>query len=99
MMFLLYGLPGYSGVVPLLDLTASYRSRWYARSGLMPEVLALHPQEAYPMQIGHSIFKVLCLLTKLILPKKQALSRMSKTMENGLKSAYFHAYGESWYND
>jgi len=86
-------LPGYSGVVPLLDLTAAYRSRWYARSGQMPEVLALHPQGAYPTQTGHSIFKVLCLLTKLILPKKQVPSRMSKTMENGLKSAYFHAYG------
>ena len=49
--------------------------------------------EAIPLAAGHSIFKVLCLLTKLILPKKQALFRMSKTMENGLKSAYFHAYG------
>lgn len=46
-----------------------------------------------PLADGHSIFKVLCLLTKLILRKKQALSRISKTMENGLKPAYFHAYG------
>ena len=46
-----------------------------------------------PLAAGHSIFKVLCLLKKLILPKKQALSRMSKTMENGSKLAYFHAYG------
>jgi hypothetical protein len=46
-----------------------------------------------PLAAGHSIFKVLCLLTRIILSKKQALSRMSKTMENSLKSAYFHAYG------
>jgi hypothetical protein len=62
-------------------------------SFLVRSCLGVTSPKVIPLAAGHSIFKVLCLLTKLILPKKQALSRMSKTMENGLKSAYFHAYG------
>ena len=49
--------------------------------------------EAIPLAAGHSIFKVLCLSARTSLPKKEALSRISKTSEKRLKSAYFHAYG------
>ena len=49
--------------------------------------------EAIPLAAGHSIFKVQCLSARTSLPKKEALSRISKTSEKRLKSAYFHAYG------
>ena len=49
--------------------------------------------EAIPLAAGHSIFKVLCLSARTSLPKKEALSRMSKTSEKRSKSSYFHAYG------
>ncbi|MFR4666946.1 MAG: hypothetical protein ACLT8A_09235 [Subdoligranulum sp.] len=56
-------------------------------------VLASLPRRPYPLAAGHSIFKVLCLSARTSLPKKEALSRISKTSEKRLKSAYFHAYG------
>ena len=37
--------------------------------------------EVIPLAAGHSIFKVLCLLTRTSLPKKGGCSRMSKTLE------------------
>ena len=49
--------------------------------------------EAIPLAAGHSIFKVQCLSARMILPKKEDRSRISKTLEKRLKSAYFHAYG------
>jgi len=49
--------------------------------------------EVIPLAAGHSIFKVQCLSARTSLPKKEGISRMSKTSEKRLKSAYFHAYG------
>ena len=43
-----------------LALTTAFRSLWYARCGhsssiSLPQVVALHRWEAYPIQAGHSI--------------------------------------------
>ena len=52
-----------------------------------------HFPEVIPLAVGHSFFKVLCLLTRTSLPKKEGCSRMSKTQEKHMKTAYFHALG------
>jgi len=49
--------------------------------------------EVIPLAAGHSIFKVQCLSARTILSKKGGCSRISKTLEKRLKTAYFHAYG------
>ncbi len=71
-------LPGFSPSV-LSSLVRSYRGV------TSPEVI--------PLAVGHSFFKVLCLLTRTSLPKKEGCSRMSKTQEKHMKTAYFHALG------
>ncbi|MFR4443535.1 MAG: hypothetical protein ACLT4M_00095 [Faecalibacterium sp.] len=49
--------------------------------------------EVIPLAAGHSIFKVQCLLTRTILPKKTAFSRICKRLEKSEKPPYFHAFG------
>ncbi|MFR7570422.1 MAG: hypothetical protein ACLUWE_09050, partial [Lachnospira sp.] len=71
-------LPGFSPSV-LSSLVRSYRGV------TSPEVI--------PLAAGHSIFKVQCLLTRTILPKKTAFSRICKRLEKSEKPPYFHAFG------
>ena len=50
-------------------------------------------QEAIPLAVNHSIFKVQYLFARTSLPKKDVLSRISKISKKRSKAAYFHAYG------
>ena len=79
--------------VCLQNIPARILSQRIVLFGVLDFCPGVTSPEVIPLAAGHSIFKVQCLSARTSLPKKEGCSRMSKTQEKHMKTAYFHALG------